>query len=267
MAEASDLSGLVDVLVARLELADATTALVVGRGSGPVAGLLVRRGVEVEVVHGDWPSIQLPRRFAVVVVESPVASESHTAEVHCAVQHTLPSGVVVVLADHDDAGVVQRRFELTPVASAAVEGASVEVLQRTDRRTVHDVVFETRSRIVRVTATELAGRLNGGRPPLVVDTRTATDRHRFGVIPGAMHVPRTVVEWHLDPANGYRHPAVESFDRPLVLVCNGGYSSSLAAANLLDLGFTDVADLIGGHRAWVAAGLPVVAPDHSHLDL
>ncbi len=82
-----------------------------------------------------------------------------------------------------------------------------------------------------------------------------------------MHVPRTVVEWHLDPANGYRHPAVDSFDQPLVLVCNGGYSSSLAAASLLDLGFTDVADLVGGHRAWVAAGLPVVAPDHSHLDL
>ncbi len=87
------------------------------------------------------------------------------------------------------------------------------------------------------------------------------------MIPGAVHVPRTVVEWHLDPANGYRHPDVESFDQPLVLVCNGGYSSSLAAASLLDLGFTDVADLVGGHRAWVAAGLPVVAPDHSHLDL
>ncbi len=261
------MSGLVDILVARLAVADAATALVVGRGSGPVAAWLAQRGVEIEVVHGDWPSIQLSRRFAVVVVESPVASVSHAAEVHCAVQHTVRGGYVVVLADHGDAGVDQRRFELTSVAIAAVEGTSVALLRRSDRRTVHDVVFDARSRIARITATELAGCLDGRRPPLVVDTRTATDRHRFGVIPGAVHVPRTVVEWHLDPANGYRHPAVESFDHPLVLVCNGGYSSSLAAANLLDLGFTDVADLVGGHRAWVAAGLPVVAPDHSHLDL
>ena len=92
-------------------------------------------------------------------------------------------------------------------------------------------------------------------------------RARFGVIAGSIHVPRTVVEWHLDPANGYRHPAVTSFDQSLVLVCNGGYSSSLAAASLLDLGFTDVGDLVGGIRAWVGAGLDVVEPDHSHLDL
>lgn len=87
------------------------------------------------------------------------------------------------------------------------------------------------------------------------------------MIAGSIHVPRTVVEWHLDPANGYRHPDVTSFDQSLVLVCNGGYSSSLAAANLLDLGFTDVGDLVGGVRAWINAGLDVAEPDHSHLDL
>ncbi len=129
-----------------LSASDSATALVVGRGSGPVARLLAQRGVEVEVVCGDWPSIQLPRRFAVVVVESPVTSLSHAAEVHCGVQHTLPSGFVVVLADEDEAGVDQARFELTRVASASVEGASVEVLQRSARRTVHDLVFEARSR-------------------------------------------------------------------------------------------------------------------------
>ena len=73
--------------------------------------------------------------------------------------------------------------------------------------------------------------------------------------------------WHLDPANGYRHPSVSSFDQPLVVVCNGGYSSALAAASLLDLGFVDVADLVGGMRAWTGAGHPVVAADHSHLDI
>jgi len=100
-----------------------------------------------------------------------------------------------------------------------------------------------------------------------LSTPVLTDRDRFGVIAGSIHVPRTLVEWHLDPANGYRHADVTAFDQPLVLVCNGGYSSSLAADSLLDLGFTDVSDLIGGIRAWVEAGLEVVEPDHSHLDL
>ncbi len=98
--------------------------------------------------------------------------------------------------------------------------------------------------------------LESDTAPHVLDTRTHTDRHRSGVIPGSMHVPRTVLEWHLDPSNGYRHPAAISFDEPIVVVCNGGYSSSLAAANLVDLGFEDVSDLIGGHRAWLAARPP-----------
>ena len=65
----------------------------------------------------------------------------------------------------------------------------------------------------------------------------------------------------------YLHPALVSFDQPIVVICNGGYSSSLSAANLSRLGFRHVADLIGGMRAWLAAGLPVSDPDHSHLDL
>ena len=53
--------------------------------------------------------------------------------------------------------------------------------------------------------------------PLVIDTRTHTDRGRAGIIAGSLHVPRTVLEWHLDPSNGYRHPRVQGFDQPLVL--------------------------------------------------
>ena len=87
------------------------------------------------------------------------------------------------------------------------------------------------------------------------------------MIARSVHAPRTVVEWHLDPANGYQHPAVGGLHDPMVIVCNGGYSSSLAAANLTRLGFTDVADLVGGMQAWIAAGLPTSEPDHSHLDL
>jgi rhodanese-related sulfurtransferase len=165
----------------------------------------------------------------------------------------------------DDA--VADRFDLDRCDRVAVEGVEITWCRRTDRTTIHDRVFAARSRIRRVAPLELAARLRQGNAPTVVDTRTATDRGRFGVIEGSIHVPRTVVEWHLDPANGYRHSAVTSFEQPLVLVCNGGYSSSLAAASLLELGFTDVGDLVGGVRAWIDAGLVVVAPDHSHLDL
>ena len=90
---------------------------------------------------------------------------------------------------------------------------------------------------------------------------------RFGTIPGSIHVPRTVLEWRFDPASGYRHPSVVTSIKPLVVVCNHGYSSSLAAASLVHLGFTSVADLVGGMQAWIAAAAEVDHPDHTHLDL
>ncbi len=180
-------------------------------------------------------------------------------------QHLLPAGRVVVAGG--DTRQLGTRFDLVALCSAVAEGEPLTVFRRTERRTVHDVVFEARARVDRTTAAELADRLVRADPPLVVDSRTAIDRQRFGVIAGSIHVPRTVLEWHLDPANGYRHPAVRSQDQPLVVVCNGGYSSALAAASLLDLGFTAVSDLAGGMRAWIAEGHPVVEPDHCHLDL
>jgi rhodanese-related sulfurtransferase len=150
---------------------------------------------------------------------------------------------------------------------AAIAAERIVVHRRSQRRTIHDVVFDARQRIRRTTPSTLAHELAGTDPPTVIDTRTPTDRERYGVIEGSIHVPRTVVEWHLDPANGYRHPAVTRFDQPLVVVCNGGYSSALAVVSLLDLGFTTVSDLVGGMRAWISAGYPVARPDHCHLDL
>lgn len=82
-----------------------------------------------------------------------------------------------------------------------------------------------------------------------------------------MHLPRTVLEWRVDPTNGYLHPAVRSFDQRLVVVCNHGYSSSVAAATLQRLGYPSATDLVGGVHAWRAAGLPVVPPDHTFLEL
>ena len=141
----------------------------------------------------------------------------------------------------------------------------MSVHRRSDRFNVHDLLFAARAAIDRCTADELRERLASDDPPTVVDTRTPTDRQRFGVIPGSIHVPRTVLEWHLDPANGYRHPAITSFDQPLVVVCNRGYSSSLGAANLVALGFTASPIWWAGCTPGSPGG-PVEPPDHSHLD-
>jgi rhodanese-related sulfurtransferase len=245
-------------------LCDAPLAVELGRALSPVGRGLERCGVVIDLVGGDWPSIQLERRYdlAVVTVVEPADA---VAAVHCAVQHLVPAGRLVVVGDDPDG--LAARFDLVASSSAASEGGRVTVFRRTERRTIHDAVFEARARLDRTTAAELAARMAGPNAPTIVDTRTATDRQRFGVIQGSIHVPRTVLEWHLDPANGYRHPAVRSLQQPLVVVCNGGYSSALAAASLLDLGFTDVSDLVGGVRTWIAEGQPVVEPDHCHLDL
>ena len=94
---------------------------------------------------------------------------------------------------------------------------------------------------------------------LLVDTRSSDDRRDSGTIPGSVHVPLSVLFWRLDPSSGYNDPALSDLARPIVLVCAHGYSSSLAAATLRDLGFANVGDVIGGFEAWSAAGLPVVA--------
>ena len=90
---------------------------------------------------------------------------------------------------------------------------------------------------------------------VLVDTRSGDARARDGVVPGALHIPRTVLEWRLDPTSEWRSPRLRG-DEPIVLLCDHGYSSSLAAASLVDLGL-DAGDVVGGFEAWVAAGLPV----------
>jgi rhodanese-related sulfurtransferase len=92
---------------------------------------------------------------------------------------------------------------------------------------------------------------------LIVDLRSADDRSRDGVVPGAVHIPRTVLEWRVDPASEWRNPHVGGRDCRLVLLCSDGYSSSLAGAALVDLGFARTADVVGGFTAWRRAGLPV----------
>lgn len=246
-----------------------------------------RRAPTMTWVHDDLATMQLDRRFDVAAMPGNVMIfcrvEDRRSIIHNLVQHLEPGGLLVAgfsldrqprglsLAEYDaiaadcELTLVQRwsTWDRQPFGDGDY---AVSVHRRTERFTVHDLVVEARRSIERVTPGQLSEMLGGDRRPIVVDTRSHVDRDRFGVIRNSIHVPRTVAEWQLDPANGFPHPEIGSLDQPLVVVCNGGYSSSLTAANLVRLGYSAVSDMVGGVAAWRRAGLPLVAPDHSHLD-
>ncbi|MFB7998701.1 rhodanese-like domain-containing protein [Streptomyces sp. NPDC056002] len=92
---------------------------------------------------------------------------------------------------------------------------------------------------------------------LLVDIRYAALRERDGLIPGALVVERNELEWRLDPQGSHRAAEATSHDLRVVVVCNEGYASSLAAVSLRQLGLHRATDLVGGFQAWKAAGLPV----------
>jgi rhodanese-related sulfurtransferase len=91
---------------------------------------------------------------------------------------------------------------------------------------------------------------------LLIDIRPAAQRAEFGEIPGTLIVERNNLEWRLDPGGSHRLPEAENADRPVVIICQEGYASSLAAASLIGVGRTAVTDLEGGFVAWKQAGLP-----------
>ena len=126
-----------------------------------------------------------------------------------------------------------------------------------DRRTVNDLLAASRSRIERLDPQAALAAAESGA--ILIDTRCAEQRRETGTIPGSVHVPLSVLYWRLDPASGSDDPALADPDRRVILVCAHGYSSSIAAATLRDLGFARAADIDGGFEAWQAAGLPIEA--------
>jgi rhodanese-related sulfurtransferase len=115
------------------------------------------------------------------------------------------------------------------------------------RRTVDDLLAEARARLERVAPEQLAGEVSSGA--LVVDIRPVEQRSRDGDLEGALVIDRNVLEWRLDPASDHRIPEVRGYDQRIVVVCNEGYQSSLAAAVLQDLGLHRATDLAGGYQA------------------
>jgi len=116
--------------------------------------------------------------------------------------------------------------------------------------TIDDLLFESRLGLERVHPSDLGAEMAAGA--LVVDTRPIDQRDRDGDLPGAVVIDRNVLEWRLDPASAHRLPIADDYARRIVVVCNEGYSSSLAAHTLQRLGLTRATDLIGGFQAWAA---------------
>ncbi len=120
---------------------------------------------------------------------------------------------------------------------------------------IDELLASARSRLLRLDPVGAAAAVEHGA--LLVDTRPLEQRRRDGLIPGAVVVDRNVLEWRLDPSSEFRIPEAGDRDRTIIVVCNEGYASSLAAATLQDLGLVHATDLDGGFQAWRAAGLPV----------
>jgi rhodanese-related sulfurtransferase len=121
--------------------------------------------------------------------------------------------------------------------------------------TADDLLAEARRGWDRLRPQEAAAAVASGA--LLVDVRSELQRDRDGVVPGAIHFPRNVLEWRCDPSCPARDERVSDPSRLLIVMCDEGYQSSLAAANLKRLGFERATDLAGGFQAWRAAGLPV----------
>ena len=118
-----------------------------------------------------------------------------------------------------------------------------------DSSAIDERLAEARARIApRASASDLNDAIAGGA--LVVDTRSSAQRERDGELPGAVVMERNVLEWRLDPTSPHRIAEMDRPDRRVIVVCDEGYASSLAAAGLLDLGLTNVTDLAGGYQAW-----------------
>jgi rhodanese-related sulfurtransferase len=120
--------------------------------------------------------------------------------------------------------------------------------------TIDEMLAAARARLHRLGPDEAADAATAGA--LLVDIRPGWQRAAEGAIPGALLIERNHLEWRLDPTSSARIPEAVDHDVAVVVVCSEGYTSSLAAASLQDLGLHRATDLEGGFHAWRAAGLP-----------
>jgi rhodanese-related sulfurtransferase len=120
--------------------------------------------------------------------------------------------------------------------------------------TIDEILLAARARLRRLTPQQAFGEVSLGG--VLIDIRPAAQRAEQGEIPGSTIVERNHLEWRLDPCSEARLPWVTGYDHRIIVICVDGYTSSLAAAALQDLGLHRATDLDGGFRAWARAGLP-----------
>jgi rhodanese-related sulfurtransferase len=123
---------------------------------------------------------------------------------------------------------------------------------------VDEMLERARERLDRVEPADVDAELREGA--LLIDIRSESQRERDGVVPEAVYFPRNVLEWRCDPECEARDPRVGGLDRRVIVMCDAGYQSSLAAASLQELGFEHATDLVGGFQRWRSEGLPVEPP-------
>jgi len=127
------------------------------------------------------------------------------------------------------------------------------------RMTIDELLARARRRLERVEPREAHAAL-AAQAVAVIDIRSDSQIEQDGIVPGTVRIARNVLEWRLDPDCAHRHPQAPGIDERVIVMCNEGYQSSLAAATLQELGFARATDLVGGFQAWRAAGLPVTKP-------
>jgi rhodanese-related sulfurtransferase len=126
-----------------------------------------------------------------------------------------------------------------------------------ERRTLEDLLATAESRISRLSPAEAHSAMENGA--VLIDIRSGDNRSRDGIVPGSLHIPRTVLEWRTAPDSTFRNPHVGGLDQQVILLCDHGFSTILAAAVLKDFGYGRASDVIGGFADWRDAGLPVSA--------
>jgi rhodanese-related sulfurtransferase len=121
-------------------------------------------------------------------------------------------------------------------------------------RTVEEMLTAARDRLVRLTPDQAFAEL--AADGVLIDIRPAAQRADEGEVPGSAVIERNHLEWRLDPCSEARLPWVSGYDHRVIVICQEGYTSSLAAAALQELGLHRATDVIGGYWAWTALGLP-----------
>ena len=133
---------------------------------------------------------------------------------------------------------------------------ALRALRPAGARSIAEILKGARDRLARVTPREAHAEQAAGA--VLIDIRPAWQRAADGEVPGSWIIERNHLEWRLDPASDARLPWVAGYDHRIIVFCQEGYTSSLAAAALLDLGLARATDMIGGQREWAAEGLPTV---------